>query len=84
MVEKPCYAGGTIQSEGVFGSDLVVFSNYPGSHEDTFLIKYPNYVEDGLFTTIYSPPLCILHKGEIFIVARTTFMIYNLEDESIK
>ncbi|KAH0651757.1 hypothetical protein KY284_031669 [Solanum tuberosum] len=96
-VEKASYTeGGRIPSVGVLGSDLIAFSDYPGTHADIWVmkeygswtniytIKYPAYVEDGLFTTIYSPTVCISNKGEILIVARPTFMLYNPEDESIR
>ncbi|KAG5594906.1 hypothetical protein H5410_036138 [Solanum commersonii] len=96
-VEKASYTeGGRIPPVGVLGSDLIAFSDYPGTHADIWVmkeygswttiytIKYPAYVEDGLFTTIYSPTVCISNKAELLIVARPTFMIYNPEDESIR
>ncbi|XP_055811995.1 F-box/kelch-repeat protein At3g23880-like [Solanum dulcamara] len=95
-VEKPCSReGGSFPSVGVLGSDLFVFS-HRGSQADVWImkengsltkmytIKYPAYFDNCFFYFCYFSDLCMTNKGEILILSKSTYMIYNPEDESVR
>lgn len=85
---------------GVLGSDLVVLCNYGRIHFDVwvmndhgveaswkkmFTISCPDDPRNNKFLYMsFSPLFCQSYKGEILLLYRSIFMIYNPKDASIR
>ncbi|XP_059295863.1 F-box/kelch-repeat protein At3g23880-like [Lycium ferocissimum] len=97
-VEQPCYGEGDFNctlSLGVLGGDLALFYDYLRTHADVWVMKeygvkeswtkmltinYPNDPTAYLFLHTF----CMSNKGEILFEFGSSFVVYNLNDNSIR
>ncbi|XP_059309976.1 F-box/kelch-repeat protein At3g23880-like [Lycium ferocissimum] len=88
-VEQPSYGEGDNDLRlGVLGNDLSVYINNEGKHVSLwvmkkcwtkmFTIKYANYPSS------YALPFFMSNKGEIVVGFKSTLMIYNPNDDSLR
>ncbi|XP_059309911.1 F-box/kelch-repeat protein At3g23880-like [Lycium ferocissimum] len=88
-VEHPCYGeGGFLLKVGVLRSDLSVFSEYESTHIDVWVMKEYGIKQSWIkiltiknpFEQTLGPSFFMSNKGEILVMLRSIFMIYNLKD----
>lgn len=96
MVEQPNYGQGDFTSVlGVLGECISVLCNYQKTRADVWVLKEYGvkeswtkvisipYIDDpGKY--MYSIPLCILPNGEVLLALGSSFVVYNLKDNSLK
>ncbi|XP_060208267.1 F-box/kelch-repeat protein At3g23880-like isoform X1 [Lycium barbarum] len=94
-LEKPCYRKGEFCNKlGVLGSDLCMFHDYEKTCADVWVMKEYGVKESWAkiytinfshdISNVWFPLFCKSHKGEFFLAFRSTFMIYNPKDDSIR
>ncbi|CAI9771098.1 unnamed protein product [Fraxinus pennsylvanica] len=95
-VEQPNYGEGDFTSVlGVLGECISVLCNYQKTRADVWVLKeygvkeswtkvisIPYIYDPGKY--MYSMPLCILPNGEVLLALGSSFVVYNLKDNSFK
>ncbi|XP_059300099.1 F-box/kelch-repeat protein At3g23880-like [Lycium ferocissimum] len=95
-VEHPCYGEGKFDlTLGVLGSDLSVVCNNGKTYTDVWVMKEYGVKESWIKMLTINPPnnplnhlfcplFCMSNKSQILFEDGSTFMIYNLKDDSIR